>query len=688
MKAHLYILVLVTLLQCMPQTLWAQETVTTAEQAKANYQRAKQGIEEMLIGKTPLSYERAIYLLENAWHNDKMAYKDFQNFISSDIANISTIAESNTYELSKKEPRNFDDALQKKRRADEGYFNKAKANYAIYRYMTDSTYYVDINRHTIRSHWPFHYAINDPLGTIDWTNTQTSNLLLNKKGNCFAFVSLFKIYSERLKSEANICTAPGHVYISHKDENGTTYNVEIASKVFPGIGTLSTLTHTTKTAIENDISLRELNLKQSVVLCLVYLAKGYEHKLNLRNDDGFMMSCAETALQYDCLNLNAMLLKAELLENNILTGGKSVTALQTDKTFKEYNNLISRLFTLGYREMPLEMKNILIKGWTRDTVTHLATKNYLPVQKNTGRLVPTRYASLSWGLFEEQIGTKPVERYGRTLFNTKERRVTGFAKEQALYNNYNFDPVLFALNVDPLAHKLPSQSPYSAFGNNPIYYVDPDGALQYPAKDQAGYTKRYPMLTKYLAENVQSDVMKSQIILQGMAKYSEGNLTPTQVEKDFKWGEKTSPTIVFSDGYSSDGETGVLAEYTSHNNTINFSQAFADRVEGILGGKGSQEDKQAALYEFFGTLTHEEVHRGDYIDGVRQKPTDPSGFGGEPGAAFANDVFMSKTVDGERITIGVDIHGNSKELMNIQKQDGRSEVIPTLPTINKQAPGR
>ena len=354
--------------------------------------------------------------------------------------------------------------------------------------MTDSTYFVDTNNRTITSHWPYKYATNDPLGTTDWTNTQVGNLLLNGKGNCFAFVSLFKIYSERLKSEANICTAPGHVYISHKDENGTKYNVEIASKTFPGTGTLSTLTHTTNTAIENNISLRELTLKQSVALCLVYLAKGYEHKVNLRADDGFMMSCATTALKYDSLNLNALLLKAEILENSILASNKSVSQLQADISFKEYNTLIAHLFTLGYREMPLDMKNILIRGWTRDTITNLATKNYLPKQKNAMGSVSTRYASLSWGLFEEQIGTKPIERYGRTLFNTRQQTISGFSKEQVLYNNYNFDPVLFALNVDPLAKEFPSWSPYAAMGDNPIRNIDPDGRKFYNFNSNGDYT--------------------------------------------------------------------------------------------------------------------------------------------------------------------------------------------------------
>src|SRR6478672_1010461 len=34
-------------------------------------------------------------------------------------------------------------------------------------------------------------------------------------------------------------------------------------------------------------------------------------------------------------------------------------------------------------------------------------------------------------------------------------------------------------NVDPLAHKLPSWSPYAAFACNPILFVDNDGQFPY-----------------------------------------------------------------------------------------------------------------------------------------------------------------------------------------------------------------
>src|SRR5690606_13665952 len=88
----------------------------------------------------------------------------------------------------------------------------------------------------------------------------------------------------------------------------------------------------------------------------------------------------------------------------------------------------------------------------------------------------TRYASLSWGLFDEEIKTKRYERIGNTIYDTEQKKIAGFAKQDILFNQYNFDPIVFALNIDPLAHKFPWQSPYTGIDNNPIWKNDPSGA--------------------------------------------------------------------------------------------------------------------------------------------------------------------------------------------------------------------
>ena len=592
MKTHVLLVAILFAACIRPQYMHAQ-TPSTGQGQKALYQQAKQEIEHMLAGKTPLNFERAIYLTENAWWNGHISYSDFRKAIEYGTKNIQIIAARNVGKQPEQQTgqNNFWAALDEKNRADKGYLERARLNAAIYKYMTDTNLFID--KSSMFIHYPYHYAIADPLGSNDWTNTQVSHLLQTHVGNCFAFVSLFKMYAERLYSDADICTAPGHVYITHKDEKGTQYNVEVASRAFPGTGTLSTLTHTTQTAIENDISLRQLNLKQSVALSLVYLAKGYEH--TFKTTDSFLVDCAALALQYDSLNLNAMLLQAEVLESNFIKDGKSVAQLQTTPAFKTYQQLLTKLYILGYREMPLAMKNLLVKGLMRDSVTRLAMKNYAPKPVvGNSTVSPIRYASLSWGLFEEQITDKPLEQYGRTMYNTKQHRITGFTKEQQLYNHYDFDPVVFAWNVDPLAHQFPSQSPYSAFNNNPIFFVDPDGRSGVAFWETSGNTKTLVIKADY---HYIAGAINAETIHGVQSEYGKFK------KMDFG-GERVN--VRFEIGFISETAGTDLKQYDGSNGQNRFVAGTAERP-----GDLEESNREEVLVDYAAIRNFTAIHADD-----------------------------------------------------------------------------
>jgi hypothetical protein len=465
--------------------------------SKQNFVQAKQELQSMLTGKHPLSYERAIFVIENAFHDNILSYDGFQKVITKCVNSILDIKRCSNQEFIPVRDRNVFEMARKSDEQMKSDFYKTLTNWAIYSYITDTTLYV-WNDSLFFIHLPYYYSTKDPMGTGDWTNTQVTNLLYTKQGNCFALASLFKILANRLQSDASLSTAPSHIYITHSDINGIDYNVELASRSFPGSGTLETLTYTTGDATRNGIALRTLTDEQAVALCLIYLAKGYEHKYGIKDD--FMMECAEVALEYDSLNLNAMLLKAELLEDKLIRRNKTIIQLQHDVVFKNYEQLLGKLYTLGYREMPVDMKNILVNGWIKDTV-ELYLNNYLVQNKDE-----TRKASLSWGLFDEEHIYKPIEQYGQTLFDCKTKKIKGFAKTESLYNDYNFDPVVFAWQVDPLAHKFPGESPYIAFGDNPVLNIDIAGKFKFNAQTLKLMKDRYPTAYKYLYENAKLNI--------------------------------------------------------------------------------------------------------------------------------------------------------------------------------------
>jgi hypothetical protein len=457
---------------------------------KINFQKqcfysAKDEIEAMLSGEKPLDYERAVFITENAYWANKGEYDMYEFVLNFHTSNILKLYSLSRNEQEQKFKQSFTETINDKKEK----YNNTLLNWAIYTYITDTTYINDNN--LVSYHLPFQYTYDDPFGTTDWKNSQVFSLLNKnlKKGNCYALASLFKIFSERLGSNACISTAPGHVFVVHEDMKGNPYNVELAAKAFPGSGSIKAYTNTTHEAVVNGISMRKLNLKESIGLCLVYLAKGYEHKFEKSNDE-FMMQCAQLTLKYDSLNLNAMLLKAQILEEKIInsmnthrltTVSQISQNITLNKEFQNYEKLITSLYNLGYREIPIEIKNLILSRLQKDDNAPIITKDQTPnpFKHINSPAKDTRYATLSSGVFDESHEDKGYEQYQRTVFDTKRKRITKFSTQDETYNNYKIDPVVFAWNVDPLAGKYAGWSPYAAVLNNPILYVDPDGKSAY-----------------------------------------------------------------------------------------------------------------------------------------------------------------------------------------------------------------
>lgn len=568
--------------------------------AKQHFVYARQELQAMLDDKKPLSYERAIFLMENAYYAGGIDSVAFRKMLDYHVDNIQTIIQSNRNAKGYAGELNWLERVEDKKAA----YEKALTNWAIFSYLTEMRVYSKDNKMFV--HYPYAYSTEDPMGSLNWRATQVANLLDTKRGNCFALASLFKILSDRLGSDANLCTVPGHIYITHENEQGTRFNVELTSGSFPGTGTLMTLSYTTKEAIQNNISLRDLSLKQSVALCLLYLGKGYEAKFGVKGDD-FSLRCAEQTLRYDSLNLNAVLQKAAVIEERLIQQGQSVAELQDQKDFKTYEALLAKLYRLGYREMPLEMKNIILAGYKRDTLPYV-TRNHTPKTFSQNGVQGTRYASLSWGLFDEMHESKPVERYGNTLFDTKAGKIAAFAKAEVLYNQYNFDPVAFAWNVDPLAHKAPQSSPYAFCEGNPILYLDPDGRFKRNYNEQ---TLREHGLTKL-------DVQRFENIIQNMGQLIANNpqaldaianstgFSRERIQQDFAPGNGPNINIAHIGG-GAKGNAG---------RGITFDPIMLKSLASIDANDREQLATQVLAFAL--TTGHEYVHFGDETtNGVR-----------------------------------------------------------------------
>ncbi len=475
---------------------FGQSEQTSVDSSKACFYIAFDALKNMLEGKDSLNYEKAVFITENAYYNNAFDYNVFEKTLDMQASLIDTISENARKDY-------LETHTNMKLYEQKMLVLNAK-NWAIFKYITDTT--LVFFDHFIYYNEPYNYSADDPYGSTKWENTQVLHLLTGSeaKGNCYALSVLFKIFSDRLKSDARLTVAPHHIYIQNRNGKGDFYNVELAARSFPGDGSIQTLTYTTKTSIMNGMAQRMLTNKEAVALNLIYLAKGYEHKFNDNTND-FLLQCAELAFKHDTLSLNALLLKAEITENRLFKAmqeNKITTLAQVKKNTKtkelltSYEKQLSNLYKCGYREIPKDIQRIIYARINHTTTgVFLQDKTPNPFKEIGAN---QRYATLSGGLFDEMHENVDSIEYNHALLNTTNGKIIRFLPFDSTLE-YKADPVVFAWSVDPLAAKYPNLSPYVAFADNPIFFVDTDGRDIFPTTDfkKSNYNKAH----LYLMDN-------------------------------------------------------------------------------------------------------------------------------------------------------------------------------------------
>ncbi len=584
-------------------TLLLQGAVT--ESSKFHYQKAFQELKSMLEDKVEPSFERAVFVTENAHWDGKRSYADFQLGLLRKLQVVGLLADANDY----RDTMDFDRYVQANGRFKaedlyhtpkerESLYHNALGNWAIFKYLTDTVTLYPFQ------HLPCKYAADDPFGMEDWRNTQVINILDSNKGNCFALSAMYKILADRLEVEADICTAPQHIYIQHKDVEGYTFNVELATAGHPGDGRLQAYTYTSTQAVESGISLRTLTQKQSIGLCLVNLAKSYEHRFNSR-DDEFMLQCAELALAHDSLNLNALLLKHQILDQKVTAYAKShnltsIEQVRQNKNIKEefakLESHVKQLYDYGYIQMPLRMQQIILNGLQNKSDLIYLKENRTPSPFTT--FTPKdpedrEVLGITGGLFPEFFAPRPKEKYGHFTYSNKTKKLVEMDIEGK--TGFIIDPVAFAydfgarfynprtarfVSVDPLAHVEPGWTPYRAFFNNPIFFVDPTGMLE----DDYGLDKKgnITLLRK-------TDDSNDRLI----ALDSEGKETSTSIEIDKGvLSSKKTMTVTATnkkqytfDQYNVKGDKKAqeIFEFTAKNSNVEWSLSKIGAKKGEHG---------------------------------------------------------------------------------------------------------
>lgn len=298
----------------------------------------------MLKDSCKLSFKRAVMKVENSYLHGTLDTIGF----NQDIKMLASLA--NTLVKNKNLKYNERDSLKVKKYA------------ALFSVLTD-TIPVILSDGERYDYIPYSYDFEDIWGIRSWKNMFVSKLIETGKGNCHSLPYLYKILAEEIGADAHLAIAPNHVYIKHQNQKDGWYNTELTSGIFPLDSWLMASGYIHLDAISNKLYMEALDDKQSVAMCVIDLAEGYNRAFPA-NDGQFVLKACLVALQYYPHYINGRILMAEtkkkIFEQKVNeTFGELSKEVYEDEKFKamflDLQNDYATIHHAGYRRMPQEM---------------------------------------------------------------------------------------------------------------------------------------------------------------------------------------------------------------------------------------------------------------------------------------------------------------------------------------------
>ncbi|MFM7431817.1 MAG: hypothetical protein ACKO1F_18265 [Flammeovirgaceae bacterium] len=318
-----------------------------------SYWKAKELLDNMFSGKTPLSLKDAFYILENAYGNTHLSYEEYTAALKKSSSFIRQWLNENGHS------------------AD----NRA-LHFGIQSFMRDT---LTISKTTQEPfsvsktrHLPFTYDYIDFRAEKDFRNYFVTKTLATGTGQCNSMPMTYLLLAEQLGVKAYLSYAPLHSFIKFPDSEGNIHNYEATNHFEISDQWYAHHLKISQQAYKSKIYLDTLNKKQIVAGAILDLAYGYLRKHGV-DDGAFIAKCVEDALPYfpnKVANVQAWLLRNTLLVTKLhrILQRDSIRDLKDiDKSpeAKEvYNHLLAidqLLDELGYEELPTDMYEQLMQ---------------------------------------------------------------------------------------------------------------------------------------------------------------------------------------------------------------------------------------------------------------------------------------------------------------------------------------
>lgn len=295
-------------------------------------------ISNMLNGQEALHLGRAVFLVENAWHNNKYGYNEYRNSIKAAV--------------------DFCNRKIEEERLDKN--NNLVKNMMLFRLMSDTLTVKEKSTQKALTHYPVKYNYDDYDSRISYDSHFVTTLMQTGTGQCHSMPLYFLVLAEEMGAEACLSFSPRHSFVKIQDENGNWHNLELTCKAILSDTHYMNNSYIKAEALQNKIYLEPMDKTNTVAEMLLELARGYYQKYGL---DDFYLKCIDTAEQYLKNGLNAKLLRSAYQTRLTLTLAHLLNAPKPEimkelsaeayKHFELMQAQYKEIDGMGYEELPV-----------------------------------------------------------------------------------------------------------------------------------------------------------------------------------------------------------------------------------------------------------------------------------------------------------------------------------------------
>jgi hypothetical protein len=310
------------------------------------FQSALIELRKMLIGEIPLNLKKAVFIVENAYFENKLDYQQFENSIQQavDICELSMI--ENKIETND---------------------NFAK-NLTIFNYMSDTVQVRLAGQEKTLTHYPIKYDFNDYMGNENWSNMFVSKLMATNSGQCNSMPLFYLILAQELGAESYMTYSPNHSFIRFKSTKGNWFNAELTCGAIITDAAILESGYVKTEAIRSGIYMDTLSTHETVASLINTLANGYTRKYGY---DQFVKKCSDAVREYYPNQLNALMLESNWQTQTTMyiarqKGNPPAKEFVNDPKakieFEKMHKVYSQIDDLGYEFMPEEIYLKWLKG--------------------------------------------------------------------------------------------------------------------------------------------------------------------------------------------------------------------------------------------------------------------------------------------------------------------------------------